>query len=63
MHHITNAIESSARLFGLDVFIEPSGREWGFLEFGHQRHGPGESEGWGLGFHFVVSPLPPPVTA
>ena len=49
---------SAARFAGFDVFIEPAGPAWAFLDFDHVNHGAKEHEAWGLGLHIVVSPLP-----
>ncbi|MBA4178780.1 MAG: hypothetical protein C0505_19830 [Leptothrix sp. (in: Bacteria)] len=57
MHRLTTPAEAFARLFGLDVFIEPAGPAWAFLDFDRVNHGEGEHEAWGLGLHIVVSPL------
>ena len=62
LHRLFSSAEAFARLFGrfagLDVFIEPAGPAWAFLDFDHVAHGGKEHEAWGVGLHVVVSPLP-----
>lgn len=54
---IVATLGASLRIFGLDVFIERTGPEWGFLDFGKEDHSKGDSEFWGFGLHVIVSPL------
>jgi hypothetical protein len=40
-------LHRSLRLFGLDVFIEGTGPQWGLFDFDHVGHGKGVHEAWG----------------
>ncbi len=52
---LTITLPALLRPLGLDVFIERTGPEWGFLDFDHVNHGEKVGrEFWGLGLHIVV---------
>lgn len=59
-HRLCIAVESLARPFGIDLYIEPMSRPGGPFRFSREVHSGGDKEYWGLGLYVVVSSLRKP---